>query len=483
MADSNPTRPAGRERGDAARGLRVLFVDDERPLQEFMRSELPRLGHDVTVCPDGRAALKVLEKSTFDAAILDLRMPGMTGIEVLEHLKRVSPDTEAIVMTGHASMETAVEAMRLGAPDYITKPCKLTELEVLLRKVAERRELKHKNIALQTRVQAAEGPSVLVGAAPAMAGVHRMIATVAPTDSTALILGETGTGKELAARALWQQSKRAGMPFVPVNCAALSENLVESELFGHRKHSFTGAERDHKGMFEVANGGTLFLDELGELNKNIQVKLLRFLESGEIRRVGDTEPFRVNVRVVCATNRDLRSMIRDDHFREDLYFRVNTFEIRLPCLRERRPDIPDLARHLLARAARRSEEQVAGLLTPEAVDTLLDYEWPGNVREMRNVMEHAWILAAGGPITSEHLPHHLRQGGTPATLTMPRTDTAHASPGAPRTLKEVEMEHILNVLEKHKGNKPAAAAELGIVLKTLYNKRNQWEEERAKAAG
>src|SRR4051794_27226138 len=292
MTDSTMSRGGGQGRMDRQRPLRVLFVDDEKPLQELMRSELPRLGHEVTVCPDGRAALKVLEKNTFDAAILDLRMPGLTGIEVLEQLKKVSPDTEAVVMTGHASMETAIEAVRLGAFDYVTKPCKLAQIEAVLAKVAERRELKHKNLALQSRVQAAEGASVLVGKSQSMAGVHRLIATVAPTDATVLILGETGTGKELAARTLWQQSKRADMPFVPVNCAALPENLVESELFGHAKHSFSGAEKDHKGLFEVANGGTLFLDELGELSRNIQVKLLRFLESGEIRRVGDTRPFR-----------------------------------------------------------------------------------------------------------------------------------------------------------------------------------------------
>src|SRR5919202_1851370 len=396
------------KRVEAHRSLRVLFVDDERPLQELMRSELPRLGHEVTVCPDGPAALKALEKGTFDAAILDLRVPGMSGIEGLGHLKRVSPDTEAVVMTGHASMETAIEAVRLGAFDYITKPCKLAEIEAILRRIAEKRDLKHKNLALQSRVQAAEGPSVLVGNSPAMTGVHRLIGTVAPTDSTVLILGETGTGKELAARTLWQQSKRADMPFVPVNCGALSENLVESELFGHRKGAFTGADRDHKGLFEVANGGTLFLDEVGELNKNIQVKLLRFLESGEIRRVGDTKPFRTDVRVLCATNRDLRQMIRDDTFREDLYFRINTFEIVLPPLRERRSDIPDLARHLLARAARRPAEQVAGLLSPEAVDVLLEHAWPGNVRELANVMEHAYILSGGGPITPEHLPITVR---------------------------------------------------------------------------
>ena len=471
--------------------LRILFADDERSLQEFMRSELPRLGHEVVVCPDGKAAVKALEKGIFDAAILDIRMPGLNGIEVLEQIKTVSPDTEVVILTGHASIETAIDAVRLGAFDYLTKPCKLAQIETLLRKVLEKRDLQNKNLALQTRVQAAEGPTVLIGGSQAMNAVHRLIDTVAPTESTVLILGETGTGKELVARTLFEKSNRADMPFVPVNCGALSENLVESELFGHRKGAFTGADRDHKGLFEVANGGTLFLDEVGELNKNIQVKLLRFLESGEIRRVGETEPIRTEVRVLCATNRDLREAIKNDEFREDLYFRVNTFEIRLPPLRERRADIPDLARNLLARAARRPQDQVASLLTPEAIDALLEYEWPGNVRELRNVMEAAYILSGRGEITSDHLPHHLRPspGGAPPTLTLTRPPERHDAPeistprSAAKTLKEIEMEHILKVLNKHDGNKPAAAAELGIVLKTLYNKLNQWEEERARTAG
>jgi DNA-binding NtrC family response regulator len=472
------------------KSLRVLFADDELSLQEFMRTELPRLGHEVTVCPDGKAAIKAVEKTPFDVAILDLRMPGLDGIQVLEQLKQISPDTEAVMMTGHGSMESAVEALRLGACNYLRKPCKLAEIEAVLIEVAEKRALKHKNLALQTRVQSAEGPSILVGKSPVMQSVHRLISTVAPTDSTVLILGETGTGKELAARTLFQQSKRAEQPFVPVNCGALSENLVESELFGHVRGSFTSADKDHKGLFEVANGGTLFLDEVGELNKNIQVKLLRFLESGEIRRVGDTKPYRIDVRVLCATNCDLRTMITEDRFREDLYFRVNTFEIRLPPLRERRSDIPDLARHLLSRAAKRPLEQVADLLTPEAGDVLLEHQWPGNVRELANVMEHAYIIAGGQKITPEHLPHHLRQKpGAPVTLSLkkppetPPAATASAPPAQPRTLKDVEMEYILQVLDKHNGNKPAAAAELGIVLKTLYNKLERWQEEQRKLAG
>jgi DNA-binding NtrC family response regulator len=459
-------------------GLNILFADDEKSLQEFMRAELPRLGHQVTVCPDGRAAVKALEKATFDLALLDISMPGLTGVQVLEQIKAIAPATEVILLTGRASLETAVEALRLGAFDYITKPCKLTELEVLLKRVAEKRDLVHSNIALTKRVQAAEGPSILVGQSPAMKAVHQLIARVAPTDSTVMILGETGTGKELVARTIFQQSKRADRPFIPVNCGALSENLVESELFGHRKGAFTGADRDHKGLFEVAGSGTLFLDEVGELGKNIQVKLLRFLEAREIRRVGETEPFKADVRVLCATNRDLREMAKADQFREDLYYRLNTFEIRLPALRERRSDIPDLAKSLLSRAAHRTQEQVAELLTGETIDVLLEHDWPGNVRELANVMEHAYILSGGGKILPEHLPSHVRARPVSVPFPAAAADAGKASGDAKLSLKDIEMNHILSVLEKHAGNKPAAAAELGISLKTLYNRLNQWQEER-----
>jgi DNA-binding NtrC family response regulator len=467
------------------KSLRVLFVDDEVSLQEFMRSELPRLGHEVTVCPNGRSALAVLEKSTFDAAILDLRMPDLTGIQVLERLKQVAPDTEAVVMTGYASKETAVEAMRLGAFDYIEKPCKLADIEAILLRVLDKRKLKNKNIALETRVQAAEGPTLLIGHSPGMAAVQRLIGTVAPTDATILITGETGTGKELVARTIYMQSRRADMPFVPVNCGALSQNLVESELFGHMKGSYTGADKDHKGLFEVANGGTLFLDELGELDKNIQVKLLRFLESGELRRVGSNEAVRCDVRVICATNRDLAKMIEEDHFREDLLYRLNTFEIQLPALRERKTDLADLARHLLARSAKRPFDQMAALLSPEAIEAMYEYEWPGNVRELANAMEYAYIVAGGGPILAAHLPQNVR-ARRPRLVQPPPANNSPAilpllPPGPTKTLHDIEMEHILRVYEKNNRNKQVTAAELGISLKTLYNKLNRWEEERKNA--
>src|SRR3954454_24343453 len=279
--------------------LRILFTDDEQHLREFMRTELPRLGHEVTVCPDSKTALETIKKATFDAAILDMRMEhDKAGLHVLAALKQVSPDTEAVIMTGYGSTETAVEALRLGAFDYLTKPCKLTDIEALLLRIQEKRKLKNKTAALETRVQQVEGPPGMVGASPAMLPVQQFIDRVGPTDGRVLITGETGTGKEVVARGLYVKSKRADMPFVPVNCGALTNTLAESQLFGHKKGSFTGADRDHKGFFEVANGGTVFLDELGELDKTLQVKLLRFLESGEIQRLGESQPIVVDVRVI-----------------------------------------------------------------------------------------------------------------------------------------------------------------------------------------
>ena len=289
-----------------------------------------------------------------------------------------------------------------------------------------------------------------------------------------MILGETGTGKELVARSIHDKSRRADRAFIPVNCGALPDNLVESELFGHRKGSFTGADTNRKGLFEVANGGTLFLDEVGELDKSVQVKLLRFLESGEIRRVGENEPFHVDVRVLCATNRDLRDMVANELFREDLFFRLNTFEIFLPPLRERRADIAALAKHLLARHAT-ARGMMESAIAPESIELLMAHEWPGNIRELANMIERATILAGNGPILPEHLPTQLpapRQVAPEhanARLGGPHFQVPDGSP----TLRDVEMKYIQAILEKHQGNKPAASRELGISLKTLYNKINQ----------
>src|SRR3954452_3699120 len=450
-------------------GLRILFADDEAHLRDLMQMELPRLGHEVTVCPDGASALRALEKGSYDAALLDLRMPGMTGIEVLGKIRQLNPDTQVVILTGHATVDTAVQALRLGAFDYLTKPCKWAELEVILNRVAERRDLANRAAALETRLKAAEGSPTLIGDTPAMLAVRRLIDTVAPTDAGVMILGETGTGKELIARSLHDKSHRAGHAFIPVNCGALPENLVESELFGHRKGAFTGADAHRKGLFEVANGGTLFLDEVGELDKSVQVKLLRFLESGEIRRVGENDPFRVDVRVLCATHRDLREMIAADQFREDLFFRINTFEIHLPSLRDRKGDIPALAQHLLTRfSSRRSG--AGSTLTPAALEMLAAHDWQVNIRELANAIERATILAGGGPIRPEHLPTQVPVRRPSSSSSSAVAGPPFQTPGGPPPLRDVEMKYIQLILEKHNGNKPAASKELGIALKTLYNK-------------
>jgi len=309
-----------------------------------------------------------------------------------------------------------------------------------------------------------------------MLRVKKLIEKIAPTDSTALILGETGTGKELVARRVHDLSLRASMPFVPVNCGALPENLVESELFGHRKGAFTGADTPRKGLIEIANGGTLFLDELGELDKTMQVKLLRFLESGEVRRVGDSETFHVDVRIVCATNRDLQEMVSEGTFREDLYFRVNTFEINLPALRDRKGDIPEIS-HVLLKRHLKKDSIPKDILAPETVEILQSYDWKGNVRELANALEHAIILWDGSQIMPADLPSNLtRNSAVPfAGSSINWTERAEG-----KTLRDIEMEVIYHVLDKHDGDKPKCAAELGIALKTLYNKLNQYQ---TRAAG
>jgi len=447
--------------------LRVLFVDDEAPIRDVMRLELPRMGHEATICEDGRTALEALEKTTFDAAIIDLRMPGLSGWDVVDHIRKVAPETEIIISTGHGNMDDAIRAIRQGAYDFLPKPCKLVTIANVLQRVADKRAIINQKIALETRLKTFEGTTDLIGSTPAMQRVKKLIEKIAPTESSVLVLGETGTGKELVARRIHELSQRASMPFVAVNCGALPENLVESELFGHRKGAFTGADTPRKGLIEVANGGTLFLDELGELDKAMQVKLLRFLESGEVRRVGENEAFHVDVRIVCATNRDLQEMVEEGTFREDLFFRVNTFEIRLPPLRERKDDIPDLARSLIARHLKRHSVPPE-ILSPEVLDILKNHEWSGNVRELANALEHAVILSDGKTINPEDLPASVMLRGKKG-----KGGPGYVASGEPKTLREIEMEVIHQVLEKHQGDKPKTAQELGIALKTLYNKLNQ----------
>ena len=447
-------------------GMHILFADDEKNLQELMRTELPRMGYRVTVCPDGFTAVAALEKQSFDCLLVDLDMPGMNGIEVIEKARSLRPEIECVIMTGNPSQETAIAALRNGVFDYLTKPSRLADIAGLMGRVKERRNGKRQLAALQQRLRLAQGDAKLVGTGKPMEVVKKLIAKVAPTESSVLVRGETGCGKELVARAIHDSSLRAEEPLVPVNCGALPENLIESELFGHCKGAFTGADSARTGLFEVADGGTIFLDEIGELPLAMQAKLLRVLETGDIRRLGDTETVNVNVRVVCATHRDLEQMVEEGTFREDLMFRINTFEINVPPLRQRPEDIATLAKHLLRR--HRSDGSYEDLFTDEAMDLLMNYSWPGNVRELANVVEHASILCESLPVQADDMPQSFGR----------RKLRKELLESGPMTLRELEVIAINRALERNDGNKPAAAEELGVSLKTLYNKLNAAEEKK-----
>ena len=461
--------------------MRILFADDEASLQELMRIELPRLGHEATVCPDGRTALAALDRTAFDCVIVDLDMPGLGGLDVIARVRETSPDTEAVIITGKSSLESAIAAVRQGVFDYLTKPCKLADIQAVLERVRKKRELTARLKALEGRVRRAEGTTHLVGASVGLAAVKRLVARVAASDSAVLVRGETGTGKELVARAIHEGSLRAAGPLVAVNCGALPEHLVESELFGHRKGAFTGADEHRAGLFEVADGGTLFLDEIGELPKALQPRLLRALESGEIRRVGDSHPITVDVRVVCATHRSLEDMVAQGAFREDLLFRINTFEVAIPPLRERLEDIPALVKHFV-RKARPQTPPEADVAESTVLAALAAHQWPGNIRELANVIEHALVLCDGLPLTVEHLPARLGASRPrPAALSAPAasalaSQAVAAMPPKAVSLRELEMQAILQGLERNNGNKARTAEELGISLKTLYNKLHQLQD-------
>ena len=455
----------------------MLYADDETSIQELMRIELPRMGHEATVCPDGRTALAALERTAYDCAIVDLDMPGVGGIEVIRRVREIAPDTETVIITGKSSLETAVDAVRQGVCDYLTKPCKLADIQAVLERVRRKRELTARLRALEGRVRRAEGETTLVGGSAALEHVRRLIGRVAKADSTVLIRGDTGTGKELVARAIHEASSRAAGPLVAVNCGALPEHLVESELFGHRKGAFTGAEEHRTGLFEVADGGTLFLDEVGELPKPLQPKLLRALESGEIRRVGENTPIKVDCRVLCATHRRLEEMVAAGEFREDLFFRINTFEIAVPPLRDRLDDLPALVEHFVRRS-RRSVPPAATIVAPGVMESLAAHAWPGNVRELANVIEHALVLCDELPLGIEHLPARLGRPAVPpsAAPPVPAVPTAATNPSVgprPPTLREIELKEIVERLDRNGGNKAKTAEELGISLKTLYNKLHQ----------
>lgn len=452
-------------------GMHILFADDEANLQELMRKELPRMGYRVTVCPDGITAVETLRREPVDCLLVDINMPGMTGIEVIAAARDIRPNIDAIVMTGKPTRDTAIEALRHGTFDYLTKPCKLSELATLLGRVSQRRETNQLVAALQHRLARAEGNDELIGQHESMDGVRRLIQKVAPSSSTVLIRGETGSGKELVARAVHRASLRADEPFVAINCGALPESLIESELFGHVKGAFTGADASRTGLFEVAEGGTLFLDEIGELPLAIQAKLLRVLETGDIRRLGDNQNIHVDVRIVCATHRNLEQMVLDGAFREDLMFRINTFEVRVPPLRERIDDLPSLAAHLIRRHRQDGDEH--NLFTPDALRLLQSHTWPGNVRELANVIEHGAVMCEQLPLDVDSLPQHFAARQLRPSL------QAELQKQRPMTMRELEQFAIEHAMERHNGNKKAVAEELGVSVKTLYNRLSKPEDAEA----
>jgi DNA-binding NtrC family response regulator len=458
-----------------ARPIRVLIADDEKNLTRVLGKELGRRGHRVAVAESGAQAVDRLRQEPADVLLLDINMPDMDGIEVLRRLQDAADRPEVIMMTAYATVPTAIEAMKLGAYDYLTKPTKIEKLDLLIRKAAEKRGLAQQNEALKRQLERERGGSSLITQSPRLQEAVRIIALAAPTDSTVLIQGESGTGKELAAQAVHAQSLRRDGPFVPLHCAALPRETLESELFGHERGAFTGAHAPKKGLYEEADGGTLFLDEVGEIPPEMQVKLLRVLETGTFYHLGATKPRRADVRIVAATNRDLAREVREGRFREDLYYRLNTIVVTLPPLRERPEDILALARHFLEAYSNLGRKT----LSPRAEASLQRYGWPGNVRELQHAIQRSLILSPRDVIEPEDLPMDVQVGapGAPAPPppggagTHPQGSPGPpAPPGAPFSLEELEKQHILAVLAQVNGHRGKAAALLGIDPKTLYRK-------------
>ncbi len=434
---------------------RLLIVDDDVELQGLLRSRFERLGMTTTVASSAEEALAKLSHVRCDVALLDLHLPGISGLDLLARLKETQPEMEVILLTANASIETAVLAMKRGAYDYLTKPFRLQELEVLIQKAFEKVQLARRE-KQWVHQSVREAPRHrLVGSSPAMRRVQALIEKVAATEATVLICGPSGTGKEVVARLIHSLSVRRDRPMVTINCAALQETLLESELFGHEKGAFTGAVHAKPGLVEVAEGGTLFIDEIGEMASGLQAKLLRVLEDGHYRRVGATSELHADVRVVAATNRRLEDEIRTGRFREDLYYRLNVITIYLPPLCERRQDIPELVEHFLAT---RPLGPTRARIAPEALEALMRYDWPGNVRELANVLERAQILAEDHLITTDDLPENL-VGYHGATVSEEEET---------QDLHENQRRHIQAVLREVHGNKVHAARALGISRRALY---------------
>ncbi len=444
----------------------ILIIDDEPLMRISITDALRMEGYKVHSVASGIEGLKAIRENIYDVVITDLKLPEVDGIDILRECKQVSPITKVLMITAYGSVETAVEAMRQGAYDYITKPFSMDELILTVKRLIELRDLEDENIRLRQKVEEKYDFSGIIGRSAKMLDVFEKIKVVAPTDTTVLITGESGTGKELVANAIHYNSHRKKGPFIKVSCAALPETLLEAELFGHEKGAFTGALRQKKGRFELAHKGTLFLDEIGEINQTVQVKLLRVLQEREFERLGGTETIRVDVRIICATQRDLKKEVQKGNFREDLYYRLNVVPIYLPPLRERKEDILPLAEHFLRIYAKQMNKPIKEL-SLEVKEILLKYNYPGNVRELENAIKRAVTLSRNGTIRPWDLPEDLCEWCKES----PRvTDSFNNLEPLERAVSVFEKQYIVKVLEETKGNKTLAAKILGISRKTLWEK-------------
>jgi len=452
--------------------IQVLVVDNDPAHAEAMADSLRSVGFACTVATGGREAISLLESSTFEIVVSDLKMPDVGGLEVLAKCKELQPDAELILVTGHGTVESAVEAMQRGAFNYLLKPLDLKQLRAVVENAARSQYLRRANAELHRRLDERFGFEGVIGNSPQMQEVITKLQRIAPTDATVLIQGDTGTGKELVAKAIHQNSPRKKRPFVALNCAALSEHILESELFGHIRGAFTDASADRQGKFEYADGGTLFLDEVGDMPIPTQIKLLRVLESHEITRVGSNEPVKVNVRILSATNRDLGKAIADGTFREDLYHRLKVVTINLPRLADRREDIPLLVDYFVKEHSKRHQKTIRGISTA-ARRRLLAFDWPGNVRQLRNVIESMVVVDIDEVLDLDDLPDELAPSdGEAATAAVAGSDGLHQLVG--KSMAEIERLFIEETLRITAGNREEAATMLGIGERTLYRKIKEY---------
>lgn len=447
------------------------MVDDDPGHLVTLKTIIKSWGYRVETADDGARAVEAVRESAYDLILMDVRMAEMDGIEALKRIKDYNPAIPILIMTAYSSVETAVDALKSGAYDYLIKPLDFEVLKITIGRAREHLGLKAENKDLKKKLRGGFDMSEIIGNSRPMRDLVDMVAMVAPSEATVLIAGESGTGKELIARAIHYNSDRRNNPLVVVNCAAISESLLESELFGHEKGAFTGADRRREGRFKQADGGTIFLDEVGEMSKAMQAKLLRVIQEREIQRVGSEKTMNVDVRIISATNRDLKEEAASGNFREDLYYRLNVVSLEMPPLRKRPDDIPLLAQHFLGKYAEKNRKAVKGF-SPQAMEMLLKFDWPGNVRELENAVERSVILLTGDYVTERELPMGLTEDRPDSTVPEPLRQVADE----PRPLEEVERDAILAALQASGGNKSETAKRLGINRKTLYKKLKSYGE-------